>query len=197
MSDSIPFNGGFPLNSLGLTHRFVSEHVRPGDFCIDATAGRGRDTVFLAALTGKTGRVLAMDIQPEAVAATRALTVEKGCDAFVEVVCDSHSNLLQYAKPGTVRCMMFNFGWLPGGDHACFTRPETSIPAIQAGMELLCPDGLMSLCIYSGGINGYTERDTLLRFVETIDPTRFTVIVSRFANRSGDPPIPVFIIKRG
>jgi hypothetical protein len=59
------------------------------------------------------------------------------------------------------------------------------------------PDGLMSLCIYSGGVNGYGERDAILRYVETIDPTRYTVITTRFANRTGDPPIPVFIIKRG
>ena len=38
------------LNTLFLAHKFVSEHVQPGDFCIDATAGKGRDTVFLCEL---------------------------------------------------------------------------------------------------------------------------------------------------
>ena len=190
------FNQGFPFNSLGMTHRFAAEVVRPGDLCIDATAGRGRDTAFLCGLVGDTGRVLAFDIQPEAVAATRALLDEKGLTQ-AEVHCDSHHNMRQYAAPGTVRCILFNFGWLPGGDHACYTRPETSLPAIEAGLELLMDDGLMSLCIYSGGVNGYGERDAILRYVETIDPKRYTVITTRFANRTGDPPIPVFIVKRG
>ena len=191
------FNNSFPLNSLGLAHRFIAEHVHPGDFCIDATAGRGRDTVFLCELVGPQGRVLAMDIQPQATEATQALAAQHGFSDIAEVVCDSHSNLMQYAQPETVQCIVFNFGWLPGGDHHCFTRPETSIPAIEAGLKLLCPDGLMSLCIYSGGTNGYTERDTLLSYLETLDPSQYTVIVARFANRHGDPPIPVFIIKRG
>lgn len=190
-------NRGFPLNTLGLAHRFVAEHVRPGDFCIDATAGRGRDTVFLCELVGLRGHVLAVDIQPQAVEATRALVTEHGFSSVADVQCDSHSNLLQYAAPESVDCIMFNFGWLPGGDHSCFSRPETSIPAIEAGLTLLRPDGLMSLCIYAGGTNGYTERDALLQYVETLDPTRYTVIVARFANRNGDPPIPVFIVKRG
>ena len=62
----------FPLNSLGLTHAFLADRVRPGDFCIDATAGNGHDTVFLCSLVGETGRVLAFDIQPPAVENTNA-----------------------------------------------------------------------------------------------------------------------------
>lgn len=187
----------FPLNSLNFAHHFVSEHVRPGDFCIDATAGRGRDTIFLCKLVGPTGRVLAMDIQPQAVAETAARIAEAGYDSVARVVCDSHHRLARYAESATVDCILFNFGWLPGGDHQCYTRAETSLPAIRAGLELLRPDGLMSLCIYSGGTNGYDERDAILQFVETIDPTQYTVVVSRFANRIGDPPIPVFIVRHG
>lgn len=69
----------FPLNTLGLSHRFMTEHIRPGGFCIDATAGRGRDTLFLCGLVGEHGRVLAMDIQPTAVEATRQLLAAHGC----------------------------------------------------------------------------------------------------------------------
>ena len=49
------------FNALSLSHRFLAEHVRPGDLCIDATAGRGYDTAYLAGLTGETGRVLAFE----------------------------------------------------------------------------------------------------------------------------------------
>ena len=33
-------------NSLGITHDFMARQVRPGELCIDATAGRGRDTLL-------------------------------------------------------------------------------------------------------------------------------------------------------
>ena len=62
----------FPLNTLGLAHKFLAEHVPAGGFCVDATAGKGRDTAFLCSLVGNGGRVLAFDIQPAAVSAATA-----------------------------------------------------------------------------------------------------------------------------
>ena len=56
----------FHQNALGLSHKFISEHVKSGDVCIDATAGRGRDTLFLCELVGEEGKVFAFDIQEEA-----------------------------------------------------------------------------------------------------------------------------------
>jgi len=185
----------YPLNALGLSHQFMAAHIRPGDFCIDATAGRGRDTLFLCSLVGETGRVLAMDIQEAAVVETRELLAREGCLQRAQVVRDCHSHMGQYADPDTVDGIMFNFGWLPGGDHTKFSHGDTSVAAVQAGLELLRPGGVMTLCIYYGRENGTAERDALLRFLPTVDSRRYTVIRGDFANRTGDVPIPVFIIK--
>ena len=35
------------LNTLGVVHEFLKQNVREGAFCIDATAGKGRDTALL------------------------------------------------------------------------------------------------------------------------------------------------------
>ena len=51
------------LNTLSMVHEFLRRTVKPGDFCIDATAGKGRDTALLCRLTGDAGRVLSFDIQ--------------------------------------------------------------------------------------------------------------------------------------
>ena len=187
----------FPLNSLGLTHAFLASRVKPGDFCIDATAGNGHDTLFLCQLVGPMGRVLALDIQPQAVDATNARLEQNGCADIGCAVLASHADLAQYAAPVSVDAVCFNFGWLPGGDHGIFTRPETSIPAIDAALELLRPGGALSLCLYYGGRSGYEERDALLAHLQTLDPRRCTVLVTRFANRTGDVPIPVFVLKEG
>lgn len=185
------------LSSLGLTHRFLREHVQPGAFCIDATAGNGGDTALLCGLVGESGRVLALDIQRQAVEATQTMLLTRGFSGRAQIVQDSHANLSVYAKPGTVDCITFNFGWLPGGDHSVFTKPETSIPAVEQGLALLKPGGVMSLCIYSGRENGYTERDELLKYLKWLDSTLYTVLLCSFHNRVNDPPLPVFIIKEG
>ena len=36
------------LNTLGVVHEFLRRHVKEGALCIDATAGRGRDTALLS-----------------------------------------------------------------------------------------------------------------------------------------------------
>ena len=66
----------FPQNALGLSHKFISEHVKTGNVCVDATAGRGRDTLFLCNLVGADGIVYAFDIQEEAIQSTIALLNE-------------------------------------------------------------------------------------------------------------------------
>lgn len=183
------------LNTLGIAHDAIARHVSPGDFCIDATAGNGNDTAFLCELVGETGRVLALDIQQQAVERTRALLESKGLAPIATVVRDSHSNLLRYAQPGTVSCVVFNFGYLPGGDHSLYTRPQTSIPAVRQGLTLLKPGGLMCLCIYYGGDTGYEERDALLSYLKEIDSKVFTVVLSQFYNRPNDPPMAAYVIK--
>ena len=181
------------LNTLGLAHDFLRRQVKPGAVCIDATAGRGRDTALLCRLAGPAGRVLAFDIQADAVRQTRKLLEQEGLTA--EVVQDSHANMEQYAAPETVDCIVFNFGRLPGGDPHIFTVAESSIAAIDAGLRLLKPGGVMSLSLYYGGANGYEERDAILAHLRTLDDRRCSVLVCDWANRRNDPPMPIFLWK--
>lgn len=181
------------LGALEITHRMLRAHIQPGDFCIDATAGRGFDTALLCELTGRQGTVLAFDIQPDAIVSTKALLDEKGYHA--ELHLDSHANMRQYAADGTVSAVVFNFGWLPRGSHAIFTHADSSIAALNAALALLKVGGLLSLCIYYGGANGYTERDALLAYIASLDSRYYTVVQCQFPNRTGDPPFAVFITK--
>lgn len=135
------------LNTLGVAHKIIEEKVKKGDFCIDATAGRGHDTAFLAELVGEEGRVIAFDIQQDAVDSTRALLQEKGYQDRVEVFLDSHSNMDQYAEENTVDCITFNFGYLPVGTTISLQPRQTSIPAIEKGLKLLKQGGCEPVCL--------------------------------------------------
>ena len=181
------------LNTLSMVHEFLKQHVRPGAFCIDATAGKGRDTALLCRLTGETGRVLAFDIQQEAVEQTEALLDWEGLRA--EVHLDSHANMERYVRPGTVDCIVFNFGRLPGGDPHIFTRAESSVAAIEAGLRLLKPGGVMAIALYYGKENGCEERDAVLEFLGTVDDRTFSVLCCDWRNRRGEPPMPIFLWK--
>ncbi len=182
------------FSALQIIQHILKLHVKEGDFCIDATAGRGKDTLFLSKLVGDSGHVTAFDIQQEAVDSTRELLLQHHRTNF-DVILDSHANMQNYFQPETISCITFNFGWLPSGNHEIFTKPDSSIQAIQQGLELLKPDGLMTLILYYGSTNGFAERDALLSFLPAVDSGRYTVIEMPFVNRQNCPPIPIIILK--
>ena len=183
------------FSAIELAHKFIAENVSEGDRCIDATAGRGNDTAFLCELVGESGHVTAFDIQKDAIDSTAALLASKGLSERATLVLGSHSGMDEYAEAGSIACVVFNFGWLPGGDHNINTRAQTSLEAVGKALELLRPDGIISISIYYGRNTGFEERDALLEYFRQIDSRRFTVLVGDFANRGGCPPIPVFIWK--
>ena len=175
-------------------HRFLQDYIHEGDHCIDATCGKGHDTEFLCRLAGKTGRVYGFDIQMEAVEQTRIRLTEAGCAEQAVLICDGHENMGKYVEE-QVSAIMFNFGYLPGGDHSIATNARTSLQAVEQGMKLLKTGGVMSLCIYSGGDTGYEERDALLAYLKGLDARKWLVIVHSYYNRKNDPPLPVFLVR--
>lgn len=183
------------FSALQIIHHVLELHIKPGDHCIDATAGRGKDTLFLAGLVGETGHVTAFDIQQDAVDSTIKRLADNGMAQRADVRLDSHANMASCAQPGTISAITFNFGWLPGGDHNVFTRPESSICAIQEGLRLLREDGIMTLILYYGRETGFAERDALLEFLPTLDSDLYTVVEMPFVNRQNCPPIPIVIFK--
>lgn len=178
-------------NTLAMVHDFLRQHVHSGALCIDATAGRGRDTALLCRLAGPDGRVLAFDIQQCALDQTAALLASEGLQA--ELHLESHANMNHYALAGSVDCIVFNFGRLPGGDPMIMTRADSSVAAVKAALELLKPGGVMALAIYYGGANGYGERDALLETLRGVDERHYSVLCCDWRNRGGDPPMAVFV----
>ncbi len=183
------------FSALEIINRVIDETVQEGDICIDATAGRGNDTLHLCRLVGESGHVTSFDIQQEAVESTRALLERNGMASRADVLLRSHSEMDAYFEEESIALITFNFGWLPRGNHHIFTHKETSIPAIEKGLKLLKQGGIMTLILYYGRETGYEERDALLEFLPTLDSKRYTVIAMPFINRSNCPPIPIVIIK--
>ena len=183
------------VDLVGLHKHFILEHLGEGDVAVDFTMGNGGDTIFLSKTVGESGKVYAFDIQELALANTQKRLQEAGMPKNYRLILDSHSHMDQYADTSSVDCIVFNFGYLPGGDHLLATKASTSIAAIEQGLTLLKKGGLMSLCIYSGGDSGFEERDALLSFLKELDSRKYLVILSSYYNRPKNPPIPVLIRK--
>ena len=185
------------LTAVKFVQDFLAARLAQPRLCIDATCGNGGDTAFLCRLTAPEGRVLGFDIQPEAIASTRARLEQTGVPAGQYALhCDSHAHLLQYVQPGTADAVMFNFGWLPGADHTVFSHAESSIPALEAAFDALRPGGVLSAILYSGRVIGSDEKTEILHWMRTLPLTRCTVLVCDFANWAETAPLPCFLLKK-
>ena len=175
------------------THQFLMQYVKEGDICIDATVGNGGDMLFLARLVGEQGSVTGFDIQQIALDHTREKLEQHGVNGTLYL--DSHANMAEYFEPESVAAIVFNLGYLPGGEHKLATKGDSTIQAIEAGLSLLKKGGVISLCIYSGGDSGFEEKEAVLAYLKELDHRKYLVITNEFYNKPNHPPMPVFIIK--
>ncbi|MGN0299702.1 MAG: class I SAM-dependent methyltransferase, partial [Lachnospiraceae bacterium] len=76
--------------------QFWHQHIKEGDICIDATAGTGQDTAYLAQLCGERGKVLAFDIQEQALQMTEERLNLLNLKNRVQLILDSHEHMEQY-----------------------------------------------------------------------------------------------------
>lgn len=176
-------------------HEVIKSQAQAGGFYIDATMGKGNDTLMLCRLAGNAGRVLAFDIQEEALRITEERLKEQGMSHLAELILDGHEHMDRYAGAESADVICFNFGYLPGGDHDIATSAATNAEAIKKGLKILKSGGMMNLCIYSGGDTGFEEKERILEFLRKLPAREYTVIVNEYYNRENHPPMPVFVFK--
>ena len=185
------------LTAVRLVQDYLAAHLPHAALCIDATCGNGGDTAFLCGITAPEGKVVGFDVQEAAIASTRKHLEQLGVPAArYELHCQSHADLLQIVQPGTADAVMFNFGWLPGADHAVFSTAQSSIPALQAALEAVRPGGVVSAILYSGQVIGTDEKQTVLEYLRALPLKSFTVLVCDFANWAETAPLPCIILKK-
>ena len=162
------------VDLVGLHKHFILEHLSEGDVAVDFTMGNGGDTLFLSKTVGESGKVFAFDIQELALESTRAYLEENGAPKNYELICASHHRVKEPIKAG-----MFNLGYLPrSGNKALYTMRETTMPAVEAAIELLAPDGALIIAIYPGHEEGALEGDMLREYFKGL--SRFKICASEF-----------------
>lgn len=180
------------LRPTRLCHDFVRSAVQAGDTVIDATAGNGHDTVLLADLVGETGRVIAFDVQAEALAATREKLNDCGWLARVSLVCGSHAGMAGFAPANSVAAVMFNLGYLPRADHRLTTTAEETCRALAAAATLLKAGGLLAVVCYPGHDEGAHEAVAVEEFFTRQTSAGWTV--AKYAMLGTMRPAPFLLI---
>ncbi len=162
----------------GLHKHFILEHLGEGDVAVDFTMGNGGDTFFLSKTVGESGRVYAFDIQEEALISTEAHLKENNAPENYTLICASHHRVKEFVKE-PIKAGMFNLGYLPrSGKKFITTMRETTMPAVEAAIELLAPDGALIVAIYPGHEEGALEGDMLREYFKTL--SKYRICASEF-----------------
>ncbi|WP_290637442.1 class I SAM-dependent methyltransferase [Aquisalimonas sp.] len=147
-----------PLTAL--VHELLEPILSDGAIAVDATAGNGHDTAFLARSVGAGGRVYALDIQEAALEQARRRLQQGGLLERVRLIRGDHASLLEllgHEHQGRVAAVTFNLGYLPGGDRSRITSAATTIPALRQATTLLAPSGRLTILAYVGHSGGRLE----------------------------------------
>jgi len=105
----------------------------------------------------------------------------------VELIQDGHEHLLHYVY-GQVAAVMFNLGYLPGGDHRIKTRAQTTVKALKASIAILSPGGIVTIVIYSGHEGGEEEKEALFHFCKSLNQQEFVALHYAIVNQINKPP---------
>lgn len=190
------------VSILSFAQELAAARIQPGDVCIDATAGNGVDTLFLLKAAGAGGTVHAFDIQEAALANTRQrLAKELPEDRLsgARLHLASHERMKELLPPeqhGRVAAAMFNLGYLPGADHSLITRPDTTLPALSAALELLRPGGVLTIAVYPGHEGGAAEAEAVSTWAAGLKQAEFQAMSYRFLNQRNNPPYLIAVEKR-
>ena len=164
------------IELLDLHKKFILEHLKEGDIAVDFTMGNGHDTEFLSKTVGENGHVYAFDIQASAVESTSKNLVAAGCPNNYTLIHDSHHNVKNYVKE-PIKAGMFNLGYLPGGDKSITTMRATTLPAIEAAIDLLGKDAILLIAVYPGHPEGDAEGKEITEYLSTL--SRFKVCCTK------------------
>ncbi len=183
-------------SAVHIAHLIISEAVKEGGCAVDATCGNGHDTLFLARLVGTGGKVYAFDIQEKAICATRTLLEKEGLAQRVQLYQTGHENMDKIVNT-PVDAVIFNLGYLPGGDHTIITRPESTLESMRAALKILRPGGRLVVVAYTGHPGGKEECAIIEEEVACLDSRIFRAVEVSFLNRGTTAPKVIAVEKAG
>ena len=174
------------VDLLALQKQFILAHLGAGDVAVDFTMGNGYDTEFLSRAVGENGKVYAFDIQKQAVESTRARLASVNCPENYTLILDSHHNAKNYVE-GKVKAGMFNLGYLPGSDKKVTTMRSTTLPAIEAAIDLMDRDAIILVAIYPGHAEGDAEGKLVEEYLATLPRWHVCATQIRILNSPTSP----------
>lgn len=172
------------LKTTDIVHILIKDHVKAGDYCVDATCGNGNDTLFLASLVGENGQIDAYDIQSDAINNAKELTKDFN---NINYYLKSH----EFIEIKNCKAVLFNLGYLPKKDKIITTLASTTLNAVKNLINQYDknPEMIIYIVIYPGHAEGHLESDALSEYGKTLDSLKYQVTTIKPINQNNAPYI--------
>lgn len=144
---------------------------------IDATCGRGNDTIYMANILRDNGHVYSYDIQDIAIDYTKNILNQLNI-TNVTLKHQSH----EFIDEVSIDLVIFNLGYLPNGDKKITTNKDTTLKSIKKMVSLmeLNKEMIIILVIYPGHSEGLEESNTINDYVLSLPSNKY--LISRYQN---------------
>ena len=83
--------------------------------------------------------------------------------------------------------IMYNLGYLPGGDHSITTNATETMASLRAAVKIIAPGGVISIITYPGHEEGEKEELTIVKFISELPSSDFESITIKQSNRNSAP----------
>jgi Putative rRNA methylase. len=168
-----------------MAHFIINNYCKNFSRAIDATLGNGFDTDFLCT---QFNEIFAFDIQKCAIENYKTKNITK-----VHLIHDSHEFLYKYVTY-PVDCIMYNLGFLPGGDKNLTTNSKSTVKSLTSALDLVNSNGLITICVYNGHEQGKIEREEIIKLLCSLSKNKFGVVQHSFINRVNAPEL--FVVEK-
>ena len=178
---------------LTFAKKLLKEKIDKNSIVVDATAGNGHDTLFLAKSAAK--KVYAFDIQTQAIENTTTLIAKNNVLDKCEIILDSHLNFDKYIEE-KITAVIFNLGYLPNASHNITTTAEVTLPTIEKFLTKLASGGRIIIVVYWGHDNGKIEKEQLLKQLIKLNQKEVEVLQYQFINQQNNAPFILALEKK-
>ncbi|WP_455258534.1 tRNA (mnm(5)s(2)U34)-methyltransferase [Peptoniphilus asaccharolyticus] len=158
-----------------------------GRIALDATCGRGNDSLKLIKKLGEKGFLYVCDIQEEAIESTQKLLTENGYSNYM-LYKISHDKVFEKID-GELDFVIYNLGYLPKSDKTIVTKALSTIKSIECAIEKISKDGIVVVVSYLGHEGSLEERTSLNEFLKELDQKKYKVERIEFFNQVNNPPV--------
>lgn len=186
----------FPLfqSHLDLSHSYWERLILKGDIVIDATCGNGHDTLKLAslALMETNGQIWGFDIQQQALDNTRKLLEEELPPSYLKHIFlrnESHRTFPPEITEESVRLIVYNLGYLPGGNKSNTTKVESTLESLSNAKKLISSGGAISITCYPGHEEGAREQEAIVDAIAKWPPRAWNCTTHQWPNRRQAPTL--------